>query len=86
MPLLAMASGTAAELAFALGAPERAAELLGASAAVRGVDDPSDPTAVKLIPLLHAALGADGYARCRAAGQALGRAEAIERLDPARLD
>ncbi len=86
MPLLAMASGTAAELAFALGAPERAAELLGASAAVRGVDDPSDPTAVKLVPLLHAALGADGYARCRAAGQALGRAEAIERLDPARLD
>ena len=36
MPLLAQASGTAAELALALGQPELAAELLGASAAVRG--------------------------------------------------
>ncbi len=85
MPLLAMASGTAAELALALGQPELAAELLGASAAVRGYADPTDPTAVKLAPLLRAALGADRYARGHAAGQALGRAEAIERLDPAGL-
>jgi hypothetical protein len=40
---------------------------------------------VKLVPRLRAALGADRYARCQAAGQALGRAEAIERLDPAGL-
>jgi predicted ATPase/DNA-binding SARP family transcriptional activator len=85
MPLLAMASGTAAELAFALGRPELAAELLGASATVRGYADPTDPTAVKLAPQLRAALGADRYARCRATGQTLGRAEAIERLDPAGL-
>jgi predicted ATPase len=83
MPLLAMASGTAAELALALGRPELAAELLGASAAVRGYADPADPTAVKLAPRLRTALGADRYARCHATGQALGRAEAIERLDPA---
>jgi predicted ATPase len=85
MPLLAMASGTAAELALALGQPELAAELLGARAAVRGYADPTDPTAVKLAPRLRAALGADRYARCHAAGQALGRAEAIKRLDPAGL-
>ena len=85
MPLLAMASGTAAELALALGQPELAAELLGASAAVRGYADPTDPTAVKLAPRLRAALGADRYARCHVTGQALGRAEAIERLDPAGL-
>jgi len=85
MPLLALASGTAAEIALALGQPELAAELLGASAAVRGYADPTDPTAVKLAPRLRAALGADRYARCHATGQALGRAEAIERLDPASL-
>jgi predicted ATPase/DNA-binding SARP family transcriptional activator len=86
MPMLALASGAVAELALALGQPERAAELLGATAAVRGGDDPTDPTAVLLAPLRRAALGADGYARCRAGGEALGRAEAIERLDPATLD
>ena len=52
MPLLALAAGTVAELAFALGQPELAAELLGASAAVRGYADPADPTAVKLALLM----------------------------------
>jgi predicted ATPase/DNA-binding SARP family transcriptional activator len=85
MPLLALAAGPAAELAFALGRFELAAELLGASAAVRGYADPTDPTAVKLAPRLRATLGADRYACCHATGQALGRAEAIERLDPAGL-
>ncbi len=85
MPLLALASGTTAELALALGQPERAAELLGAGAVVRGADDPTDPTAVKLAPLLRTALGDHRYARARQAGKALSRAEAIERLDPAGL-
>ena len=85
MPLLALASGALAELALALGQPERAAELLGARIAVRGGDDPTDPTAVKLAPLLRAALGEDRYARAVRTGQALGRAEAIAFLDPAGL-
>ena len=85
MPLLAQASGTAAELALALGQPERAAELLGASTAVRGTDDPTDPTTAKLAPLLRAALGGDEFARRYAGGRALTRQEAIDRLDPARL-
>ena len=85
VPLLALASGTAAELALALGLPELAAELLGASAALRGYPEPTDPTTVKLVPRLRAALGADRYARCHATGQALDRAAAIKRLDPAGL-
>ena len=85
MPLLAQASGTAAELALALGQPERAAELLGASTAVRGTDDPTDPITAKLAPLLRAALGDDRYESAYSAGKALGRAKAIERLDPAGL-
>ena len=83
MPLLTMASGVLAELAFALGYPERAAELLGARTVVRGIDDPTDPTAVKLAPLLRESLGEDGFDAAYQAGKALSRAEAIERLDPA---
>jgi predicted ATPase/DNA-binding SARP family transcriptional activator/tetratricopeptide (TPR) repeat protein len=85
MPLLAQASGAAAELAFTLGQPERAAELLGARTVVRGGDDPTDPTAVKLAPLLRAALGTDRYAGAYQAGKALSRPEAIGFLDPAAL-
>ena len=85
MPLLAQASGTTAELAMALGQPERAAELLGAGAAVRGADDPTDPTALQLVPLLRAALGDGPYEACYAAGKALDRLAATERLDPSRL-
>jgi hypothetical protein len=40
---------------------------------------------VKLAPRLRAALGADRFARAYQAGEALSRAEAIERLDPAAL-
>jgi predicted ATPase/DNA-binding SARP family transcriptional activator len=85
MPLLALAAGAVAELAFLLGQAERAAELLGARTAVRGGDDPTDPTAVKLTPLLRAALGEDGYAQAYQAGKRLSRAEAIVFLDPAAL-
>ncbi len=85
MSVLAQASGTTAELALALGQPERAAELLGAGAVVRGADDPTDPTALHLVPLLRACLGADRYEASYAAGRALARPTAIERLDPAGL-
>jgi predicted ATPase len=86
IPLLAQASGTLAELAHALGQPDRAAELLGAGTVVRGADDPTDPTALRLAALLRAALGDDRYAACYAAGRALARPAAIECLDPAGLD
>ena len=85
MPLLAQASGTTAELALALGQPERAAELLGAGAVVRGADDPTDPTALELVPLLRACIGDDRYEACYTAGRALARPAAIEHLDPVAL-
>jgi predicted ATPase/DNA-binding SARP family transcriptional activator len=85
MSLLALASGAVAELAFALGQPERAAELLGARTVVRGGDDPTDPTALKLAPLLRAALGTGRYDASYASGRVLSRPAAIERLDPAAL-
>jgi ATP/maltotriose-dependent transcriptional regulator MalT len=86
MPLLALASGAVAQLAFTLGHHERAAELLGARTVVRGGDDPTDPIAVQLAPRLRAALGDDRYEARYASGRAFSRAEAIERLDPAALD
>jgi predicted ATPase/DNA-binding SARP family transcriptional activator len=86
MPLLALASGAVAQLAFTLGHHERAAEVLGARTVVRGGDDPTDPIAVQLAPRLRAALGDDRYEGRYASGRAFSRAEAIERLDPAALD
>ena len=86
MPLLALASGAVAELAFMLGQHERAAELLGAGTVVRGAEDPTDPTALKLAPLLRAALGPGRYEAAYESGRELSRPAAIERLDPAGLD
>ena len=85
MPLLASVGSALAHLARALGQPGRAAEILGACAAVRGGEDLTDPTVTLLGPQLREALGPDGYDRAYAAGTALDRAEAISRLDPATL-
>ena len=85
MPLLALASGTAAELALALGQPERAAELLGAGAVVRGADDPTDPTALQLVPLLRAASATTATRLAtRPAGHSPGRTRSSA-CDPAGL-
>jgi predicted ATPase/DNA-binding SARP family transcriptional activator len=82
MPLLAQASGPLAELAAALGRPERAVEVLAATTVVRGGDDPTDPTLARLAPLLRGALGDDRFEAVYASAQTLDRAEAIKRLDP----
>jgi len=86
MPLFAQTAGSTAELALALGAPARAAELLGACTVLRGGDDPTDPTAAQLAPRLRAALGDAGYERAYETGKALTRAQAVERLDPGTLE
>jgi predicted ATPase len=83
MPLLAMVAGGLAYLADALGEPERAAELLGACAPVRGGEDATDLMATRLGSRLRAALGAEDYARAYDRGKALSRAEAVALLDPA---
>jgi tetratricopeptide (TPR) repeat protein len=85
MPLLASVGSALAHLARALGQPGRAAEILGACAAVRGGEDLTDPTVTLLGPQLREALGVGAYDRAYAAGTALDRAEAIRRLDPATL-
>jgi predicted ATPase/DNA-binding SARP family transcriptional activator len=85
MPILAMVAGGLAHLAHALGEPERAAELLGACAPVRGGEDATDLTVTRLGPRLRAALGAEDYARAYDRGKALSRAEAVALLDPAGL-
>jgi predicted ATPase/DNA-binding SARP family transcriptional activator len=85
MPLVASVTGAIACLADALGQSERAAGMLGACAAVRGGEDPTDPMVALLGPRLRVALGPGGYDRAYAAGTALSRAEALALLDPATL-
>jgi tetratricopeptide (TPR) repeat protein len=85
MPLLATAGWATTDLAIALGQFERAARILGAAAAVRGAEDPGDPTIARLTARLREALGDEGYASAYAAGKKLDRAEAISCLDPATL-
>jgi predicted ATPase/DNA-binding SARP family transcriptional activator len=85
MPLLATAGWALTDLALAIGQVERAARILGAAAAVRGAEDPGDPTVARLTARLRGALGDEGYASAYAAGKKLDRAEAIKCLDPAAL-
>jgi hypothetical protein len=85
MPLIASIAGPLAYLAHALGQHERAAEMLGACAAVRGGEDSTELTVTRLGPRLREALGPDGYARAYDRGKELGRAEALTLLDPAAL-
>jgi len=82
MPLLAMASGAVVELALALGQHERAAEMLGATSAVRGGEDRTDPMTARLAARLTEVLGQDRYASAYARGRDLDRPEAIRSLNP----
>ena len=74
-----------AHLASELGRPERAAEMLGACAAVRGGEDPTSVVLTRLGSRLREELGPGEYARAYAAGTARSRAEARAFLDPATL-
>jgi hypothetical protein len=85
MPLLASVAGPLAYLAYALGRPERAAEMLGACAVIRGGEDQTHLAMTQLGPRLREALGLEAFDRAYAAGTALSRAEALTLLDPAAL-
>lgn len=85
VPLLATIGGPLAHLASELGRPERAAEMLGACAAVRGGEDPTSVVLTRLGSRLREELGPGEYARAYAAGTARSRAEARAFLDPATL-
>ena len=68
----------------ALGRPTDAAEILGASARLRGSVDRSDPLVAELTEHLRDELG-DGFDAAFDSGRALDRPSAIGRMDPTPL-
>jgi hypothetical protein len=83
MPIVAAVGVTIAEIVASRGRPDTAAEMLGAAAALRGADDGTAREISALRARLTEALGADEFAARYAAGKALDREAAIERLAPA---
>jgi ATP/maltotriose-dependent transcriptional regulator MalT len=85
LPVIAAIGVTLADIVASAGELERAAEMLGASARLRGADDPTARDITKLTRRLTEALGADRFARLYDDGKALDRDTAIERLRPSEL-
>lgn len=84
-PILASAGVAVAAYAHALGAEQDAAVVLGAAARLRGAEDATATVIGRLIGALRTALG-DEFEAAYEKGKAMGRDEAIARLDPALLD
>jgi predicted ATPase/DNA-binding SARP family transcriptional activator len=82
MPVVAAIGVTTAAAAARLGCAREAAEMLGAADRLRGGEDPAAPDVARLALRLRAALGDEAFLAARAAGRALDRAGAIERLRP----
>ncbi|HEU5266472.1 MAG TPA: BTAD domain-containing putative transcriptional regulator [Jatrophihabitans sp.] len=80
LPVLAAVGVALAQLADALGDPERAATVLGAATRLRGADDPTSPDIRALTGKLRAELGDHAFEDAYAAGAALDRAAATEQL------
>ena len=85
LPLIAAVGVSVARYTFVVGRHRQAAVLLGAMAQLRGSDDITATAIRALSRDLQAALG-DDYAVAYAEGRALGRDDALARLDPALLD
>jgi predicted ATPase/DNA-binding SARP family transcriptional activator len=83
MPIVAAVGVTLAEIAASAGNPQDAAAMLGAAAQVRGADDPTARDIAALTARLRAELGEEVFDERYAAGKALDRESAIERLRPA---
>jgi ATP/maltotriose-dependent transcriptional regulator MalT len=86
MPILAGNGAATARLALAYDRCEVAAELLGAAARVRGIEDATDPTIAELFAVLPTRLGEEAFAAAYDRGWSLSQADAVKRLDPASLD
>jgi hypothetical protein len=86
MPILAGLGVATARLAMAHDRCEDAAERLGASARVRGIEDPTDPTIAELRSTLPARLGDLAFAAAYERGWSLTKQDAATRLDPASLE
>jgi predicted ATPase/DNA-binding SARP family transcriptional activator len=85
MPILAAIGVGFAHMLDAAGDPAGAAEVLGASATLRGAEDLTGLDIARLHQTLRAALGERRFTAAYERGRALDRAAAIERLDPAVL-
>jgi tetratricopeptide (TPR) repeat protein len=83
MPLIASVALVAAEIAAAVGDQPRAAQLLAATAVIRGADDPTATEVRSLSERLRLALGDETFAESQARGAELSRAEALALLDSA---
>ena len=84
MPLIAGA-GVAVAGALAAARPQEAAELLGAAAAIRGADDPTAPDVRDLTAPWSGRSARPAFRTAYERGRALGRAAAVDRIDPALL-
>jgi predicted ATPase len=81
LPIVAAVGVLLADIAAECGGSALAAEILGASARLRGADDATSPDIARLSAALRAALGADEFARHFAQGKSLDREAALERLN-----
>ncbi|HEY3714205.1 MAG TPA: BTAD domain-containing putative transcriptional regulator [Jatrophihabitantaceae bacterium] len=85
MPVVALVGLAVADLAQATGRALDAAEMMGATARLRGAEDPTQLDVKRLVAALRTALGDEAYAAAYGRGRALDRDAAIARLDPATL-
>jgi tetratricopeptide (TPR) repeat protein len=81
MPVGAIVSNATAHLLAAGGQPERAAELLGVSVSLRGMEDWGDHELRRISATIEAELGTEDYARIRAQGQRLSRTDGLALLE-----
>ncbi|HEY2272891.1 MAG TPA: hypothetical protein VGH30_08950, partial [Jatrophihabitantaceae bacterium] len=82
-PIMAVVGVVVAAFAAAGTLSETAAELLGASARLRGADDHTAHEIARLTTELRAALGDETFDAAYARGKGLDRDAAFKRLDPA---
>lgn len=83
MPIVALAGVALAALVAREGEPARAAQMLGATAVLRGADDPTSVQIARLTAELTATLGASDFTDAYAAGRGLDRDAALALLEPA---
>ena len=83
LPIAAIVGTGVAALACSDGDATGAAEILGASAGLRGAEDASNPEILRLSARLRDELGDEAYDAAFAAGRGRERTAALERLRPA---
>ncbi|HEY7007954.1 MAG TPA: hypothetical protein VH395_03380, partial [Jatrophihabitantaceae bacterium] len=82
LPITASVGVLLSDIALGAGRASVAAEMLGASAALRGADDSTSPDITRIRKALQAQLGEQEFADRYAHGKGLGREAALQRLDP----